>query len=193
MKGAACLQPRASRALGSMRPTAVSPACRLARVSAPPLRQPVRCAAEALQAAVDVATNAPAALAAGGASSPGGLEVWVVVWDECSTILVAFLAFFIYRRIKESAKEKKAAEDYERLKNALPNMGYHPKVVAQLESMPPSKFYDAVDSQAKRLLLWKWDIEACQVSQTGSCMGHMCTVPAGRQGGCMAAGESPLA
>ena len=194
MKRAAWLQPRAC--LGSIRPAAVAATCRLARVSARPLRQPVRCAAEPLQAAVDVATHAPAALAAGGASSPGGLEVWDVVWDACATcatMLVAFLAFFIFDRIKESAKEKKAAEDYERLKASLPNLGYHPTVVARLESMPASKFYAIVDSQAEYLLLWKWDIYARQVSQTGNCMGHVCTVPAGRQVECMAAEECPLA
>ena len=174
MKGAAWLQPRAW--LGSMRATAVCPACRLARVSARTLKQPARCTAEAVQAAVDVATNAPAALAAGGASLPGGLEVWDEVWDVCSTLLGAVLALFVYDRIKDSAQEKKAAEDYERLKASLPNLGYHPNVVARLESMPASKFYATVDSQAEYLLLWKWDVYACPVSQTGRvwcCMGHV--------------------
>ena len=61
MKGAARLQNRANRALGNMRvpPTAVSPACRLARVSARTLMQPAWCTAEAAQAAVGVAQTPP--------------------------------------------------------------------------------------------------------------------------------------
>ena len=194
MKGAAWLQPGAC--LGSIRPAAVAPTCRLARVSARPLRQSVMCAAEPLQAAVDVATHAPAALAAGGASLPGGLEVWDEAWDVCSTLLGAVLALFVYDRIKDSAQEKKAAEDYERLKKTLPNMGYHPNVVAQLESMPASKFYETVDSQAKYLLLWKWNLEAFQVSQTGRvCVacGTRALCRLGGRLGAWPAGECPLA
>lgn len=58
--------------LGSMRPAAVSPPSRLARVPARPLRQPTRCAAEHLRAAVRGATKFAAAAAAGARRLPGG-------------------------------------------------------------------------------------------------------------------------
>jgi hypothetical protein len=122
---------------------------------------------------VDVATIGPAALAASGATSPPGFQVWDVVHDWVQTLIFGSLGFLFVDVIQESSQKKKAAEDYERLKAQLHEQGYHPRLLARLASMPASEFYGAANSKAVDLLIAEWQAEARQVSSTaGICCLH---------------------
>ena len=157
---AARLQPGAR--LGNMRSTAVSQACRLAQVPVRSMRQPVRCAADHLQAAVAVATTAPAALAASTTTLPSWPEIRDAIWNLVISVTGIYLGLRLSDLLKEAFQKKEDAENHERLKASLPGLGYHPRLVARLASMPASEFYGAANSKSVHLLLNKWQAAACQ-------------------------------
>ena len=161
MTGAAGLQPRAG--VGSMPPLGVSKACRVARVPMRPLRQPVRCAAEHLQAAVDAATTAPDALAASGPS----LLVQLVV-----SAVTGYPTVSVAEGINEHFQRKADAETFERLKAAARRQGCHPRLLARLDSMSASEFFEAANSKSGALLIDKWEAEACEVSMLAAADLH---------------------
>ena len=157
---AARLQPGAR--LGNMRSTAVSQACRLAQVPVRSMRQPVRCAADHLQAAVAVATTAPAALAASTTTLTSWPEIRDAIWNLVISVTGIYLGLRLSDLLKEAFQKKEDAENHERLKASLPGLGYHPRLVARLASMPASEFYGAANSKSVHLLLNKWQAAACQ-------------------------------
>jgi hypothetical protein len=96
--------------------------------------QPVRCTAEHVQAAVDAATTAPDVLAASWATS-AWLNGWDVVRQVAPAALGGYLGVSLFAGIMKYSQNKKNAKDIDRLKAEMRSLGYHPQLLARLESM----------------------------------------------------------
>ena len=131
----------------------------------------MRCAAEHLQAAVDAATTAPDALAASWASLPAWLKGWDAV-QLVASVLTGYLTISAAFGIDEYFQRMVNARDFERLKAAARRQGYHPRLLARLDSMSASEFFEAANSKAGALLIDKWEAEACEVSMLAAAVLH---------------------
>ena len=94
------------------------------------------------------------------AGQPG--PEWFKVWDSVHDWVQALIWVSFYWCILEGIKKFAYARIYDRLKASLPGLGYHPRMVARLESIPATEFMGLADRKSIQLLLETWHNEACQ-------------------------------
>ena len=153
---------------GSNRPIRLCPASQAARPPVHPRLQPVTCAAEHLQAAVENACQCPTAAAAAATAAPA----WWVEWFTLSPreLLLVFVCLFIWGRL--DARKKKIREEYEEMLKEMHRMRYPWYVVARVEAMTPQQFNAAAKAAGSRnALLIRW-LE--QGPQVGCCCCSCC-------------------